>query len=106
MPKAIIKLHDAATGKEYYLEWSTVVDAPVTYGMSLDEFKGYYREEYGNDGMKHLDERLARVEASRCSSHLYSLADLIDMNRAGPDEANATLGQIIEHYCRNPPADE
>jgi hypothetical protein len=27
----------------YYLEWSTVVDAPVTFGMSLEEFKEYYR---------------------------------------------------------------
>lgn len=39
MPRFIIKLTDPKDGLSYYLIWSTVVDAPVTYGLSLDEIK-------------------------------------------------------------------
>lgn len=48
--------------KDHYLEWSTVVDAPVTFGMLLPEFKEYYRDEYGRDGYRELKHRLERVE--------------------------------------------
>lgn len=49
MPRYIIKI------KDKYFEWSTIVDAPVTNGMSLTEFRSYYQSEYGEDAMKNLD---------------------------------------------------
>ena len=53
-----------------YLEWSTIVDAPVTYGMPLDEFTAYYRDQYGAEGMRALPERMARVEAKGTSDRI------------------------------------
>jgi hypothetical protein len=40
MPTYICKFQDGE--KAYYLEWSTIVDAPITTGMSLQEFKQHY----------------------------------------------------------------
>ncbi len=94
MPRYIVKLQD------YYLEWSTVVDAPVTYGMTLEEFKEYYQQEYGADGMRNLLDRLLRVEAKGTSSQLDdSVESVVSCNRAGKDETSLTVEQIIDFYC-------
>ena len=103
MPRPIIKLTDPESGMAYYLEWSTVVDAPVTYGMNLIEFKTHYESEYGAAGMRDLDERLSRVQASGCSSHRFDLDELIECNRAGPNESQISKAEILERYCINPP---
>lgn len=91
-----------------YLEWSTVVDAPVTYGMTLEEFEDYYRQQYGEQGMRGLPDRLARVETKGSSAHPTawddgSLESLIACNRAGPDETELTLEEIAAAYCRDVP---
>lgn len=84
-----------------YLEWSTVVDAPVTYGMTREEFEAYYRFNYGESWMEHLPERMARVEANGTSSfNCTSIEDVIAGNRAGDGEQELTLEQIAEKYCR------
>ena len=102
MPRIICKVQDGDT--PYYFEWSTIVDAPVTYGMSLDDFKAHYRDQYGEDGMRGLDDRLKRVELKGVSSMMDddSLQDLVAYNRAGEDETCLTLEQIVEWYCRRP----
>ena len=97
MPRYIIKID------EYYLEWSTVVDAPTTYGMPLDEFRDFYRDEYGKSGMGELDQRLKRVEDFGTSSIIVSLEDLLEHNRAGPDETSIGRQEILETYCINRP---
>lgn len=90
MPRIICKLDGL------YFEWSTIVDAPLTYGMTLDEFTNYYRGTYGTEGLATLPERLTRVEAKGCSSLLHtSIDDLIAWNRAGEDEAVATRAELI-----------
>lgn len=53
MPRYICKLQDGDTA--YYMEWSTVVDAPVTFGMTLEEFMEHYREEYGKRGLMEME---------------------------------------------------
>lgn len=94
MPRYIVKINNQ------YLEWSTVVDAPVTFGMSLDEFKEYYRDEYGESGMNGLGKRLKRVEEKGVSSHLdNSLDSLLSFNRAGPKETHLPLRLIEEAFC-------
>lgn len=35
-----------------YLEWSTIVDAPVTFGMTREELATHYRDEYGRAGRR------------------------------------------------------
>lgn len=81
------------------MEWSTVVDAPVTYGVTLERFKTYYRERYGTEGIKELPERLERVERTGTSDLIGTLAGLLACNRAGDKEQELTLEQIVERYC-------
>lgn len=102
MPRFIVRLTDS--GKDYYLEWSTVVDAPVSYGMPRREFQQYYRERYGFSGYP-LAKRLERADTdSRCSSLVgHTLDELISSNSAGDHEACLTLEEIIQRYVRERP---
>lgn len=102
MPNYIVKLTQG--DKSWYLEWSTIVDAPITYGMTLEEFRQWYREEYGRDGISKLEERLERVERTGTSSfQRFELEHLLEMNRAGVKESCLTKGEIIQHYCIDRP---
>lgn len=99
MGKFIIQL------KDMYLEWSTVVDAPTTFGMTLDDFRQYYQQMYGSDGMRDLDSRLARVaeHGSSAIPPCYWMPNLISANRAGPDESCLTIKEIYRAYCLRKP---
>lgn len=101
MPRYIIRLTEG--GRAWYLEWSTVVDAPVTFGMPLDEFRRYYRETYGTEGMRGLPDRLERAKRTGSSSMVggYMTADdAITPNRAGPHETELSKAEIIDWYCK------
>lgn len=93
MPRYIVKLTTPAGDR--YLEWSTVVDAPVTYGMPLDEFTAYYRDRYGSDSDDAFAARMARVEATGVSARDCTVRDVVDYNRAGPNESTLTMKQLI-----------
>lgn len=102
MPRHIVKFETAAGPR--FLEWSTIVDAPVTWGMTREQFEAYYRDRYGSDGMRELPERFARI--AECGpghgSSEYDPGDLdglIACNRAGAREEEMTLDQIIQYYC-------
>lgn len=102
MPRYIIKLEDKKFKVDYYLEWSTIVDAPVTYGMSLEDFKLYYEHEYGQVGKEGLPARMHRVEGKGVSSEIDdNVMDLIRHNRAGKNESTLTHEMILENYCRH-----
>lgn len=99
MGRYIVKLTDKR--RDYYLEWSTVVDAPVTYGMSLEQFRRHYQSEYGNSAMREFDERMKRVEDKGTSSLMHkSVAELVAYNRAGDNETRLTMKELIEKYCQ------
>lgn len=94
MGRTLIKL------KEFYLEWSSIIDAPLTFGMGLDELKTYIKDEYGEQGLRDLEVRLVRVEEKGTSE--FDAADVVDtiwFNRAGPNERRATIEGIYQHYC-------
>lgn len=102
MPRYIVKLHDDRDGADYYMIWSTIVDAPVTRGGTLAQLEATVREENGESGIDQLPARLARVEAHGTSSQSpMTAAELISGNRAGPRETEATLHEIIDTYCRS-----
>lgn len=103
MGRFIMKLHDDKENKDYYLEWSTVVDAPVTYGMSLEEFKQHYIEAYGSQEMKNLEERLARVEEKSISAHhpYDRLNSYFEFNRAGKKGGTLSKEGLLKNYCRS-----
>lgn len=78
-----------------YFNWSTIVDAPTSEPMTLDEFKVYYAAQFGSEGMLILPERLERVEATGCSSRDGSTFEsMVACNRFGPNETELTLEQV------------
>lgn len=102
--RCIIKL-DTPRGPRYLL-WSSVVDAPVTYGMTLDMFTEYYKLEFGRRAMDTDFKRsMQRVEEKGYSAQgwVTSLDDIIGLNRAGPNESHLTLEEIVEEYCGKDP---
>lgn len=93
MPNLIMKLPNGN-----YIEWSTITDAPRTYGMPLGVFERFYREQYGENGMRELPERIARADRKGVSCCLAGLDDYIEANRAGEGETCLTLDEIVEQY--------
>lgn len=98
MGRSIVKL--PYKGKDYYLLWSSIVDAPITYGVPLKELEDYLREEEGARYMREdHPRRMERVEKYGTSSlHGETPEEFIVVNRAGPDEQRITLEGIIYQY--------
>jgi hypothetical protein len=94
MGQYIVKLE----GK--YLIWSTIVNAPITYGGTLSELRAYVKERDGENGLRDLPARLKRVEARGISAMDESDGpdDVMWLNRAGKNETPLTRAQIVEHY--------
>lgn len=84
-------------GKDYYLIWSTVVDSFVTFGMELEEFTAWMREEEGNRYMEATHPaRMERVEKYGTSSRMdNSVEEVIGCNRCGPGEERLSMEGII-----------
>lgn len=101
MPTYIVKLHDKKYSRDNYLEWSTVVDAPICQGLCLNHFKEFYTSKYGMDSIEVLNERLARVEETGTSAHYTTLDKLMAANSAGHDGEEINLEQILDIYCRS-----
>ena len=102
MGKFIPKITDDQTKKkDYYMEWSTVVDAPTTYGLELEEFNKYYKSQYGESGMRDLPERMERVEKTGSSGRppYDDLDGFFNFNRAGENESIDKEG-ILDRCCR------
>lgn len=95
MSRAIVKI------KDKYLEWSSIVDGPVTHTMTLEEFKDYYEREYGRRGMKRLTEDLKRVEKVGNSTRRFKTDELIRGNRAGRGDEELTIDEIYEQYSES-----
>lgn len=99
MPKFIVH-HDG-----YFFEWSTIVDAPTTYGMRREEFEVYFEKRYGAEAMRDLPDRLSRALAQGTSSLDGTSAEsLIAGNRAGPDETELPFADVIRITCYERPA--
>ena len=104
MPSFIICLKDGR--KKWFLEWSTIVDAPTSKGMKYDEFCEWYVERYGTASRSDLYERMERAKTRGTSSMVGDTVEsLIAGNRAGPNEKTLTLQQIIDRYCKEGGAD-
>ena len=96
MPRYIVKMERG--GLSRYMEWSTIVDAPITRVMSLEEFKQHHQEEYGRRGVAYFDDRMARVEKTGTSAYGDDLEDLWRCNRAGDKESHLTKDEIWAKY--------
>jgi hypothetical protein len=103
MPRYIIKITDPIDNTDYFMEWSTIVDGPITYGCSLEEFKEYYKGEYGNHGMETFDLTINRVMKHGTSGHPHfnSFERLMDFNRLGENGEKTDLYGVLNKYCRD-----
>lgn len=91
MSRAIVKI------KDKYFIWSSIVDAPITYGLTLDQLKVWHKEEYGRS--VNIEERLERVEKYGTSIRIpTSVEKLIRLNRAGDNEEHLSLDEIYKKY--------
>ncbi len=83
-----------------FLEWSTVIDAPITFAMAEGELREYLAREYGQSDLALLDERIARAvsQGTSCISPPYNFDDIVSCNRAGPDETELSRDQLINIY--------
>lgn len=102
MPTYILKINDKRFEQDYYLEWSTVVDAPVTRGMSKQDFIDYYLAKHGMNEVEELTQRLKRVEkqGSSCLQDTNGIEHYFDFNRAGENEKTLGKEAILDRYCR------
>lgn len=98
MPRCVVKLTDPRDGADHYLLWSTIVDAPVgTFddrGEALADLRA--EPDFEPDQLRNLDRTGVPYGWAE------SAAELIAMNRAGSDESELTLEQIIDKYRRHP----
>ena len=93
-----------------FLEWSTVVDAPVSPAMPREQFDQYVKVMYGQNYYEneHFD-RMKFVLKHGTSSRVpapTSFEELIEGNRAGPDENSLTLDEIVAAYGQFDPDDQ
>ena len=93
MGRYIIKIDDL------YFEWSTIVDAPVTYGMLESELVKYIRDQYGLKGLVGLNDRLMRVKKTGTSAHGLTLDELIEFNRAGDNEKSLSKEDLYKKFA-------
>lgn len=90
MPKCLVKLGSK------YVEYSTIVDAPVTAPMTRVEMAQYLRDEYGRSEEHATEERLARCDAKGTSSLLEPSAEsAVACNRFGPGESEMSYSELI-----------
>lgn len=81
-----------------YLEWSTVSDGPTTHGMDLAEFCQYWKEEYGQKGLRELPILLSHAFANGVSNG-EPLDSLLDGNSLGPDGDELSIIDFAKQYC-------
>lgn len=100
MPQYIVSVMHSKTGHRYWLEWSTIVDAPTMICEGLAEFVEYYLREYGVRSELELCGRLGRVagHGSSAVAANQSPRELLAGNRAGPNETElSSWDEIIDH---------
>ncbi len=89
MPRYIGKIDDR------YFEFSTIVDAPVTYLMTREEFEAYYCSEYSNSATDKFAERMERADRKGTSSMIDdSFEDMISCNRYGDGESCLSVDEF------------
>lgn len=114
MPSLALKLTDPRDGRDWWLRWSTIVDAPTSPALPKREFSAWLYQEAQKDCPWFasnsdwdaflrdiaLPRLLAQVEQHGTSyPALYrGPAAVIAGNRAGEGEACLTLPQLIDAY--------
>lgn len=90
MPRYTVKLTNEKENEEYYLEWSSVVDAPITKGMTRNEFIEWFKTEYGE---QYVQEWLNN------ENNFADIENFLKYNSAGENDEELTKEEIFELYC-------
>lgn len=99
MGRGIFKVDD--NGKEAFIVWSSVVDAPVSFACTAEEIVEMFVEDARESAVLLAQEMIERARENRTSSRMgMTLADVATENRAGPAESTLTEDEIIEFYVR------
>jgi hypothetical protein len=98
VPRFLIKLN--ADDRDWYLVWSTVVDAPVSMGMSFDEAEIDVHQRYGAAGRGWWPTATNLLKEKGVSTRGYENAvAVLHGNRAGAGESCLSPDEIVEVYC-------
>lgn len=82
-----------------YNFFTTIADgACYEEALTLEQVHEVIKEEYGQEGLRKLPERLKRAQATGCSGHDWTLEDCIESNRAGPGERKMPRDEFIHRY--------
>lgn len=83
-----------------FIEWSTVVDAPVTFGMTEAELRDHIGRRYGEEGLEVADARIERAKRLGTSwiGRDENFDELVSYNRAGPNETCLSKDQLVRIY--------
>ncbi len=99
MPHYILKIKTAKGPR--YIDWSTIVDAPVSGALTRAEIKEHWKRTYGSAASVDIGDRLKDADkyGTDCFDH-STIEQVIGGNRAGPRESELTLAQIIDLVAR------
>ena len=99
MPHYILRIK--TTKGPRYIDWSTIVDAPVSDALSRAQIKAHWKRFYGVDASADIAERLKDADkyGTDCLDH-STIEQVIAGNRAGPRESELTLAQIIDRTTK------
>ncbi len=101
MGRCIVKV-----GEGEYLIWSSIVDAPVSWIGDREYIVDCVRREFGEAGVRTLDQSLARAdEQGHSALEPYaskSAEEFVRGNRAGDGEKELSFAEIREKYRRPP----
>ena len=102
MPRLCFKIHDEKFDKDYFLEWSSIVDSFVTCGMSEAEYREYYIKEYGQCYADQIDKDIERINKTGSNSRtgMTTLQSILEFNLCGENDEKLNLEEILDQYCR------
>jgi len=105
MPHYICKMNgdvvkDWTKGQTCYIVWSEVVDAPITYGMNLEELRNWLIDNGEFTTEEAFQQRMGRVEkyGTSCATGPTSFEEMVRYNRAGDNETTLSLEELVEAY--------
>lgn len=102
MVRLCFKIHDEKSDKDYFLEWSSIVDSFVTRGMSEAEYHEYFISEYGRSYADQINSDIERINKTGSNSRtgMTTLQSILDFNCCGENDEKLNLEEILIQYCR------
>jgi hypothetical protein len=88
-----------------FMEWTSVSDGPASLLLTEEQFRRYWREEYGRARWHELAEILLTVKKNGTTARGYTVDKIIKNNRAGKNDNPLTKQQLIDCYSITDPED-